>query len=134
MVGVGQRPIDYRLRGFTCPAPPSSCPTSSPQPNEGHLSADTTDISLIEVPLVEREWKANHAVRDNTLVQKLCNTLETILGEAADVENQLPERESKRMPCKCFNSSSEALEQSRILLAKGVLQALDDCLWVYGWW
>jgi len=42
----------------------------SPQPNEG-LSAGlgTTDISAIEVPLLEREWKANHAVRDNTLVQ-----------------------------------------------------------------
>jgi len=55
-------------------------------------SADATDISLVEAPLVEREWKANHAVRDDTLVQKLCNALKNILGDtllSADDENQL---------------------------------------------
>ena len=66
----------------------------SPQPNEGP-SAGTTDVSLIEVPLLKREWKANHAVRDNTLVQKLCSTLENILGDtllAVNAENQLLSR------------------------------------------
>ena len=70
-----------------------------PQPNEGP-SAGTTDISLIEVPLLEREWKANHAVRGNTLVQKLCSTLENILGDTllpADAENQLLSLFSPRM-------------------------------------
>ena len=70
-----------------------------PQPNEGP-SAGTTDISLIEVPLLEREWRANHAVRDNTLVQKLCSTLENILGDtllAVDAENQLLSRFSPRI-------------------------------------
>jgi hypothetical protein len=70
-----------------------------PQPNEGP-SAGTTDISLIEVPLLEREWKANHAVRDNTLVQKLCSTLENILGDtilAVDDKNLLLSRFSPRM-------------------------------------
>ena len=33
-----------------------------PQLKEGPSSASITDISLIEVPLLEREWKANHAV------------------------------------------------------------------------
>ena len=63
-------------------------PFPQPSENEGP-SADTTDISLVEVPLLEREWKANHAVRDNTLVQKLCSTLENMLGDtllAADAE------------------------------------------------
>jgi hypothetical protein len=90
--------------------PASSCPTCIdflaehakfpfPQPNEGP-SAGTTDISLIEFPLLEREWKANHAVRDNTLVQKLCNTLGNILGDtllAVDAENQLLSRFSPRI-------------------------------------
>ena len=30
--------------------------------------------------MLEREWKAGHAVRDHTLVQKLCQALEDILG------------------------------------------------------
>ena len=70
-----------------------------PQPNEGP-SAGTTDISLIEVPLLEREWKANYAVRDNILVQKLCSTLENIPGDtllAVDAENHLLSRFSPRI-------------------------------------
>ena len=62
-----------------------------PQPNEGP-SAGTTDVSPIEVHLLKREWKANHAVRDNTLVQKLCSTLENILGDtflAVEAKDQL---------------------------------------------
>jgi hypothetical protein len=50
-----------------------------PQPDHNQ-SADTTDISLVEVALLEKEWKPNHAVRDNSLVQKLCTTLKNILG------------------------------------------------------
>jgi hypothetical protein len=40
----------------------------------------TTDISDFEVGLLAKEWKANRAVRDETLVEKLCDTLEDILG------------------------------------------------------
>ena len=71
----------------------------SPQPGEDQ-SAGTTDISHIEVALLEREWKANYAVRDNTLVQKLCSTLENILGDtllAPDAKNQLLSRFSPRI-------------------------------------
>ena len=52
----------------------------------------TTDISQFDVGLLEREWKAGHAVRDDTLVQKLCQTLKDILGDtplAAGAENYL---------------------------------------------
>jgi hypothetical protein len=45
----------------------------SPQPDE-EQSAGTTNISPWS--RVAREWKANHAMRDNTLVQKLCSALE----------------------------------------------------------
>ena len=50
-------------------------------PTGGLGSVSTTDISDFEVGLLEKEWKANHAVRDDTLVHKLCNTLENITGD-----------------------------------------------------
>jgi hypothetical protein len=53
----------------------------------GHLSAGTTDISPFDVGLLEPEWKAKLAVRDETLVQKLCDTLEGILGDAPLAED-----------------------------------------------
>ena len=51
-----------------------------PRPDE-YRTAGTTDISVFEVALLEGEWKAQHAVRDDTLIQKLCQTLKTILGD-----------------------------------------------------
>jgi hypothetical protein len=62
-----------------------------PHPIEDR-SANTTDVSHFEVGLLEREWKAKHAVRDDTLVQKLCHNLKNILGDAlleAGAENNL---------------------------------------------
>jgi hypothetical protein len=62
-----------------------------PQPNEDR-SAGTTDVSQFEVAMLEREWKARHAVRDDTLVQKLCQALEDILEDTpleAGAENYL---------------------------------------------
>jgi hypothetical protein len=44
-------------------------------------STSTTNIS--DFALLEEQWKAQHAVRDETLVQKLCLTLKNILGDAA---------------------------------------------------
>jgi hypothetical protein len=44
-------------------------------------TAGTTDVSQFEVALLEREWKAGHAVRDEALVKKLCQALEDILGD-----------------------------------------------------
>jgi hypothetical protein len=46
------------------------------------ISSSTTDISALDVDLVETEWKAKLAVRDDTLVQKLCDALKNILGDA----------------------------------------------------
>ena len=63
-----------------------------PFPRDGDRSEATTDISAIEVGLLARDWKGNHAVRDDTLVQKLCQTFSNILGEtllAADAESDL---------------------------------------------
>ena len=51
-----------------------------PPPNE-HRTVDTTDTSQFEVGKLEREWKAGRAVRDDTLVQKLCQILKDILGD-----------------------------------------------------
>ena len=62
-----------------------------PFPDTGEIrSAGTTNIS--DFTSLEGQWKAQHAVRDETLVQKLCLTLKNILGDAAltvDAENYL---------------------------------------------
>jgi hypothetical protein len=46
------------------------------------LSSSTTDISVLDVNSLETKWKAKRAVRDDTLVQKLCDALGAILGDA----------------------------------------------------
>ncbi len=52
-----------------------------PQYDE-HGHNRTTDICKDEVHLLRREWKAQRAVRDNDLVQKLCRALKNTLGES----------------------------------------------------
>ena len=62
-----------------------------PLPDESR-SVITTDVSLLEVGLLEREWKAKSAVRDDALVRKLCDSLKDIIGEtplSADFEKDL---------------------------------------------
>jgi hypothetical protein len=62
-----------------------------PVPDESQTVA-TTDISLLDVSKLCRERKAGAAVRDDTLVQKLCQTLKTILANtpvAADDKDYL---------------------------------------------
>jgi hypothetical protein len=44
-------------------------------------SAGTTGISQTEVETLDEEWKAKRAVRDSTLVQKLCTVLRNFLGD-----------------------------------------------------
>jgi hypothetical protein len=63
---------DFLVEHAKLPFPPLNEP----------LSSNTTDISALDVGLLEIEWKAKLAVRDDTLVQKLCNTLQDILGDA----------------------------------------------------
>jgi hypothetical protein len=41
----------------------------------------STDISELEVGRLGKGWKAEHAVRDDTLAQKLCHVLQDILGD-----------------------------------------------------
>ena len=40
-----------------------------------HLSLSTTDVSTFDVDLLETEWKAKLAVRDDAFVQNLCDTV-----------------------------------------------------------
>jgi len=50
-------------------------------------SVTSTDIDGIEVGRLERPWKAMHAVPDNNLAVKLCNTLRDIFGETPLTED-----------------------------------------------
>jgi hypothetical protein len=56
-------------------------------PLDEHLSSNTTEMSALDVDLLEIEWKAKLAVRDDTLVQKLCDTLQDILGDTPLTEH-----------------------------------------------
>jgi len=44
-------------------------------------SYSITDMPDSEVGLLERDWKAQYAMRDETMIQKLCLALENILGD-----------------------------------------------------
>jgi len=62
-----------------------------PRPDE-HRSVDTINIPEFQVGLLERVQKANHAVRDDTLITKLCRTFQNILGDSllpAEAESYL---------------------------------------------
>ena len=55
-------------------------------------SPSPTNISSFEIGILEREWKATHALRDDSLLQNLCDSLQNILGDTvldADTQNRL---------------------------------------------
>jgi hypothetical protein len=65
-------------------------------------------VSQIEVALLQKEWKAARAVRDDNLLQKLCDTLQGIHGDTrleADAEDYLLE---------CFLPRVQVAEQLEI--------------------
>src|SRR5260370_20436625 len=48
----------------------------------GNTTTSSTDVKdSAEVERVQDDWKARHAVRNNSLVRKLCDALESILGQ-----------------------------------------------------
>ena len=49
-------------------------------------STSSTSLSEIDVGLLDDQWKARHAVRDNDLADKLCDSLRTTLGHAPVTE------------------------------------------------
>jgi len=55
---------------------------SSPFQTSTCDTAASTDISEFAVGLLDEQWRAVHAVHDDDLAKKLCETLKTILGEA----------------------------------------------------
>jgi hypothetical protein len=50
-------------------------------------TVSTADISEAEAGLIDRAWKAMHAVRDNNLFHKLCDALGNILGDTELAED-----------------------------------------------
>ncbi|KAN0102364.1 hypothetical protein V8E52_012018 [Russula decolorans] len=103
-------------------------------------TCDSTDVSNFEVGLLEREWKAKYAVRDDALVRKLCDGLKNILGDtalSADSETDLLATFSRSESNKYGEDedwlSNPGEAQSRLLLHMGVYQAARRCLFVlYG--
>jgi hypothetical protein len=62
-----------------------------PEPDESR-TAGSTHTSPLEVDRLDRRWKANYAIHDHALVQKLCDALDNILGDAV-----LPEDARRRL-------------------------------------
>ena len=80
-----------------------------PHPSEDR-TAGTTDISQFEVGMLEREWKAKHAIRDDTVVQKLCQALKNILGDTplvAGADNYLLKSFSPQLQVDEFGTENE---------------------------
>ncbi|KIL54825.1 hypothetical protein M378DRAFT_91869 [Amanita muscaria Koide BX008] len=111
-----------------------------PHPDE-LLTADATDISEIEIGLLEREWKAKHAVRDDSLIQKLCRSLEKTLGDTpltAGSEDYFLESfwpllqvdQSGTRNREWNKNASKA--HTRTLLDKGFFEAARKCLGNFG--
>jgi hypothetical protein len=50
-------------------------------------SASSTRLSEVDVGYLNAEWKALHAVRDNNLANRLCDTLRTTLGDMTMTED-----------------------------------------------
>ncbi|KAN0107511.1 hypothetical protein V8E52_010029 [Russula decolorans] len=121
---------DFLVKHAKLPFPPlSEC-----------LSSSTTDISTLEVDSLEIEWKAKLAVRDDTLVQKLCGTLQEILEDAPlteDGKNDLLASFSPRIQIGVRGredkdwSSNPSEAQSRTLLDKGFFVVASKCFWEY---
>jgi hypothetical protein len=59
--------------------------------------ASTTDVSFYDISLVDDDWKANRAIRDNNLIQNLCDVLPQILGDTPLVAGELDECFSPRL-------------------------------------
>jgi hypothetical protein len=112
-------------------------------------SANTTDVSDLDIGPVEDAWKARLAIRDNTLVDNLSDTLAQILGQTPLAAGELnahfsPHLESKdpdwRRP---YDSEAKVRHdpsrrpciivqpQAVQLLSAGVNTALKRCAGTY---
>jgi hypothetical protein len=59
--------------------------------------ASTTDVSLVDISLVDDAWKAKRAICDYALLQNLCDVLAQILGDTPLVAGELDECFSPRL-------------------------------------
>jgi hypothetical protein len=74
-------------------------------------SASSTRLSEVDVGCLNAEWKALHAVRDNDLANKLCDTLRTTLGEMAVTEA------TRNILLRCFLPTLAVSEQGMVVQA-----------------
>ncbi|KAH9042056.1 hypothetical protein EDB85DRAFT_1857198 [Lactarius pseudohatsudake] len=107
-------------------------------------SVGATYISPMDVGNVAPEWRAKYAVPDETLVQKLCETLDNILGDTVlpdGSRNDLLQRFGRHLEFRTIGgkdiknlqwsvNASEA--RSQYLLSHGCFETVTDCLGTYG--
>ncbi|KAH9050591.1 hypothetical protein EDB84DRAFT_1584844 [Lactarius hengduanensis] len=84
-----------------------------PALTRGHASS--ADISRLDLQQLAPHWKAQCAVQDGSLIQKLCRALEDILGEAL-----IPDHFQDQLLPKTEN-------HTRALLDKGIFPAVNLC-------
>ncbi|KAH9066452.1 hypothetical protein EDB87DRAFT_1554143, partial [Lactarius vividus] len=100
-----------------------------------HSSADISDIIAGQIA---PEWKARRAVRDETLLQALCKTLENILGdkpfppEYRDLLLAMLGRQLQFPGNQDMEARNGTEAHARALLDKGFLRAASYCLNLYG--
>ncbi|KAH9004932.1 hypothetical protein EDB86DRAFT_3186805 [Lactarius hatsudake] len=107
-------------------------------------SVSITDISPMDVGNVAPEWRAKYTVPDETLVQKLCTTLDNILGDTVlpdGSRNDLLKRFGRHVEFRTIGgtdiknrqwSVNDSEVRSQYLLSHGCFEAVTACLGAYG--
>ncbi|KAI9446260.1 hypothetical protein H4582DRAFT_543296 [Lactarius indigo] len=102
----------------------------------GH--ANSADISCVGLSALAPEWKAQYAIRDETFIQKFCQALEDIVGDAlvpGHLQDQLLSKLGDRLRFPVIGDQEEDPEwtqdrtesHSRTLLDSGLFLAVNHC-------
>ncbi|KAH9170940.1 hypothetical protein EDB89DRAFT_1222301 [Lactarius sanguifluus] len=114
-----------------------------PDPVENR-TVGTTDIFLEEVGIIAPEWRAKYAVPDKTLVEHLCQTLDSILEDAVfpdDSRNDFLLKFGRHLQFSRFGtreieetiwSTNKNETESRAILDNGIFPATTFCLGAFG--
>ncbi|KAF8722633.1 hypothetical protein AX14_009736 [Amanita brunnescens Koide BX004] len=124
----------HYLQNTRCPTPAKNTSTTidvaddAPQ-IEIQGTATATAVSDVDIGLVEDNWKACLAIRDNTLVNKLSDTLAGILGQTPLCAGELEDRFSPGLELNDADWQQDNGSEAKVtqLLTLGVNMALKRC-------